>query len=172
VGAVLAILTTRLLDGGGEPLSELLGALMGMIVLPYLGGGVALRERKRALPDTPVSWSSTSERSRAYHAGEDPLRDIPMRLTYRTARVLQATAQQGEQGINPSNRLIGELADIPDQGQVSKLLARLQGLGLLTNTAGPDAHTKGAPNAWSLTELGDRVIEHLSLDTENHKEAA
>ncbi len=91
-----------------------------------------------------------------------------MRLTYRTARVLEAVVQHS----GASNRLIGELAGIPDQGQISKLLARLQGLGLLTNTAGRDAHIKGAANAWILTELGEQVTERLALNTEAHEDGA
>ena len=81
-----------------------------------------------------------------------------MRLTYRTARVLQAAAA------NPgaSNRRIGEQADIYDQGQISKLLARLLRIGLLANTG--RGHANGEPNAWSLTPLGERVAQQLSLD--------
>ncbi|HUN78026.1 MAG TPA: TetR/AcrR family transcriptional regulator [Solirubrobacteraceae bacterium] len=167
VGAVLAILNLRLSSGGEVSLRGLLGALMGLIVLPYLGSGEALRERKRAKPAPPVV-SLLPEPTRAYRPGNNPLTTVPMRLTYRTVRVLEAIAQQS----GASNRQIGELADIHDQGQVSKLLARLQGLGLLANAAGHDTRTKGAPNAWSLTELGDRVIEHLSLDSESHRDAA
>ncbi len=73
-----------------------------------------------------------------------------MRLTYSTARVLEATAQHP----GASNRLIGDTADIPDQGQISKLLARLQSLGLLTNTAGRDAHTKGAAERVAVDRVG------------------
>jgi AcrR family transcriptional regulator/DNA-binding MarR family transcriptional regulator len=166
VGAVVAILNLRLLDGEDGSLRGLLGALMGLIVLPYLGSGVVLRERKRAVPVLPAS--PVSGPGRVYHAGEDPLKDIPMRLTYRTARVLEAVAQHP----GASNRTIGELADIPDQGQVSKLLARLQGLGLLTNTAGRDAHTKGAANAWYLTGLGERIVQHLALNTDSDQDGA
>jgi DNA-binding MarR family transcriptional regulator len=80
-----------------------------------------------------------------------------MRLTYRTARVLEVTAQ------NPgaSNRVVGEHAGIYDQGQVSKLLARLQRLGLLENTGA--GHAKGERNEWRLTSLGESVARHLSL---------
>jgi hypothetical protein len=90
---------------------------------------------------------------------EDPLSEVPMRLTYRTARVLQTAAQFP----GASNRLIGEGAGITDQGQVSKLLARLHRLGLLTNTG--EGQARGERNAWKLTLLGERVIEQLSLDT-------
>jgi DNA-binding MarR family transcriptional regulator len=97
---------------------------------------------------------------------DDPLKDIPMRLTYRTARVLEAAAQHP----GTSNRLIGEQADIYDQGQVSKLLARLQRLGLLANTG--RGHAKGEANAWRLTELGERVTQQLALDTDVQKDGA
>jgi hypothetical protein len=39
-----------------------------------------------------------------------------------------------------------------DQGQISKLLARLQRLELVENTR--SAAARGAPNAWGLTERG------------------
>ncbi|HWX87522.1 MAG TPA: TetR family transcriptional regulator [Solirubrobacteraceae bacterium] len=162
VGAVLAILHTRLLNSEREPVSGLLGQLMGMIVLPYMGASVALSECKRPAPKTP----SPAAQARVYHANHDPLRDIPMRLTYRTARVLEAVAEHP----GTSNRFIGEQADIYDQGQVSKLLARLEGLGLLANTGA--GHTHGERNAWSLTPLGERVTKQLTLTNDTHQETS
>ena len=50
-------------------------------------------------------------------------------------------------------------AGIADQGQISKLLARLQTLGLIENTGGN--HAKGEPNAWHLTDKGQRVTKTL-----------
>jgi len=164
VGAVLSILSRLLMVGEGGGVVGALDELASLVVLPYVGAKGARAMRKRPLPQTPPP---SSLQSRIYHAGEDPLADIPMRLTYRTARVLEAAAQHP----GASNRQIGELAGIPDQGQVSKLLARLQNLGLLTNTAGRDAHTKGTPNAWRLTSLGERVTEQLHLDTDLHKDS-
>ena len=168
VGAVESILYTRLLRGEREPLSGLLNELTGMIVLPYLGTSVARREFTRALPSVPRKSASRKFALGAGMQQDDPLTDIPMRLTYRTARVLEAAAQQP----GASNRLIGEHAGIPDQGQVSKLLARLQGLGLFTNTAGRNAHTKGAANAWRLTDLGERITAHLALNTDPRQEGS
>ncbi len=161
-GAALAIVYKRLLNGDEAPLTDLHGELMGMIVLPYLGAAAASRERARPTPQprTPVdNGASVPARARQ----EDPLRGLPMRLTYRTARVLQTAGQ------NPgtSNRLIGEGAGLTDQGQVSKLLARLQRLGLLANTGEGQAH--GEPNAWQLTPLGERVTEQLNLNTHNRE---
>jgi AcrR family transcriptional regulator len=164
-GAVLAIVYKRLLKGGGEPsLKGLLNELMSMIVLPYLGPAAAHQECARPVPVAPKM--SLTPAMFAHGGGGDPLRDVPMRLTYRTALVLHAIATRPA----GSNRLIGELADIHDQGQISKLLGRLKGLGLLQNTGA--GHAKGEPNAWSLTELGERVIEQLSLSTDAHGSAA
>jgi DNA-binding MarR family transcriptional regulator len=53
------------------------------------------------------------------------------------------------------NRELGEHAGITDEGQISKLLARLEGHGLLQNTGG---HTHGLPNAWQLTPRGEEIL--------------
>ncbi len=140
VGGVLSVLHERLL--AGLPPLELAGSLMGMIVLPYLGPAAAKRESARPAP---------AHRTRPRAPGGDPLRGLEMRLTYRTVRVLLAIA--AEQGM--SNREIGASAGIADQGQISKLLARLERLGLVENS-GP-GHVRGASNAWSLTKKGHEV---------------
>jgi predicted transcriptional regulator len=90
----------------------------------------------------------------------DPLRDLDMRLTYRTVRVLEAIGELRAPGPHPSNRQVAEAAGIRDQGQVSKLLARLQQLGLIENAG--DGLAKGEPNAWMLTKRGCEVREVLS----------
>ena len=89
-----------------------------------------------------------------------------MRLTYRTARVLECIAAQP--GV--SNRQVAERAGISDQGQVSKLLARLERLGLTSNTG--EGHAKGEPNAWKLTPLGARVAQRLSMSARGERQAA
>jgi AcrR family transcriptional regulator len=165
IGAVLAILHRRLCGSEREPLTGLLGALMSLIVLPYQGPAAARSERTRpALPPVPVT-SSVPTSTRLYSAGLDPLAEVPMRLTYRTARVLQAAVEHP----GASNRTLGEQADIHDQGQISKLLTRLEGLGLLQNTG--EGHAKGEPNAWHLTQLGERVTQQLALNTDPQTDA-
>jgi AcrR family transcriptional regulator len=161
VGAAFAIVHTRLLanNGSGEPLVSLLGELMGMIVLPYQGLAAASRERDRALP-SPAKANGRSGGSGDARSALDSLRDIPMRLTYRTARVLDGVARYP----GASNRVIGESADIYDQGQISKLLSRLERLGLLLNTG--DGQAKGEANAWLLTDLGHSVAQGLNLDND------
>ena len=155
VGAAFAIVHARLLRREGSPLAELLNELMGMIVLPYRGLAAARRELARPAPVPPRRASLTP--APAQDVAQDPLEGVSMRLTYRTARVLEGIAARP----GASNREVAERAGIQDPGQISKLLARLRGLGLLTNSS--HGHARGEPNAWRLTPLGERVIERLCL---------
>jgi AcrR family transcriptional regulator len=143
LGGVLSVLHSRLLTPERGPLLDLAGALTSMIVLPYLGPSAARRELSRPAP---------APRSAPYVRAADPLRDVDMRLTYRTVRVLMAVAAHP----GSSNRQVGIVAGMQDQGQISKLLSRLHRLELIENAGvGP---SKGAPNAWALTAKG-RDIE-------------
>lgn len=158
VGAALAILHSRLTPaGGGSPplVAPLLSDLMGIIVLPYQGAAVARREQARVAPvaagtvQLPGSFALTSG---------DVLARLDMRMTYRTARVLEVVGRHS----GASNRQIADRAGISDQGQVSKLLARLERVGLLANEGG---RVKGDPNAWALTPTGAlaarSIAEHI-----------
>ena len=166
IGGVLAVIQARLLQAkptqrahtqrahGGKPLIALTNELMSMIVLPYFGAPAARRELKRA---TPASSSEAIERTML----GDPFKEAGMRLTYRTVRVLMAVAEHP----GASNRLIADTAEITDQGQISKLLGRLQRAGMVTNT-GLGAGT-GAPNAWTLTPSGRQVTDSIRAHTES-----
>jgi DNA-binding MarR family transcriptional regulator len=57
--------------------------------------------------------------------------------------------------VGPNNRQVSNAAGVADQGQISKLLARLEGLGLLVNTGG---ETQGVPRAWQITPKGKEII--------------
>jgi AcrR family transcriptional regulator len=146
VGGVLSILHSRLLEENKGSFLELTGPLASMIVLPYLGSAAARKELARPTPKAPAK----------VHRGErDPISQLDMRLTYRTVRVLLAVAAQPRD----SNRGIAVRAGIGDQGQISKLLARLEKLGLVLNKS--TAPGTGAPNAWVLTKQGEEV--HVAL---------
>jgi len=54
-----------------------------------------------------------------------------------------------------SNRNIAEGSGIADQGQISKLLARLARLDLVKNVG--EGHERGASNEWHLTPRGRQV---------------
>jgi hypothetical protein len=149
VGAVLAIVQNRLLLSERPPMADLFGPLMSMIVMPYLGPVVARRELTRPAPRT-ADGAGASPRAAGHGGGTD---QAPAgRLTYRTARVLTAIGDYP----GASNREVGERAGVVDQGQISKLLTRLQAQGLIAKT-GP-AQARGAPNSWQLTARGQAVV--------------
>jgi AcrR family transcriptional regulator len=150
VGAVLSVIHTRLSEPRAKPLTGLLGELMGVIVMPYLGQAAAQKELRKPAPPLPTKTP---------HAHRDPLDGLEMRITYRTVRVLMVIAAHPD----ASNRKIATEAGITDQGQVSKLLARLEHLGLVYNRGlGP---VKGAPNAWQLTARGRHVEQAIRVQT-------
>jgi AcrR family transcriptional regulator len=155
VGAAFSIVYARLLRNERGPLVGLLGELMGMIVLPYQGVSAARREQVRPAP--AVSTRSARARRESAESVLDPLGGVAMRLTYRTARVLEGIAEYP----GSSNRQAGERAGISDPGQVSKLLARLERLGLLANRG--LGRVKGEPNAWSLTAKGEMVARSIRM---------
>jgi AcrR family transcriptional regulator len=146
VGAVFAVLHTRALEDGEERFACLLGSLMNIVVLPYLGARAASRELSRPSPVVEHD-QATSTRTQ----NRDPMAGLSMRLTYRTVRVLVVI------GARPgaSNREIAEHSGVADQGQISKLLARLARLELVENTG--EGQEKGGSNAWHLTRRGARV---------------
>jgi AcrR family transcriptional regulator/DNA-binding MarR family transcriptional regulator len=146
IGGVFAVLHSRLLEADDAPLTDLLGPLMSMIVLPYLGARAAGRELSRPAPDI-----SANRPMRAHLKSRDPLEGLKMRLTYRTVRVLMVIAAHP----GASNREIAEGSGIVDQGQISKLMNRLARLELVENRG--EGQEKGAANAWHLTARGARV---------------
>lgn len=152
VGAVLAVVQNRLLaEERGAP-GDLFGSLISIIVLPYLGAGAARRELSRPPPRLPARGEELAESLADYRLGQPG-----GRLTYRTARVLIAI----EDYPGASNREVAERAGIVDQGQISKLLARLEGRGLIEKAG--DARTRGAPNSWRLTGEGESLTRTAGL---------
>lgn len=142
VGAAFTVVHSRLLERDHVPLMSLLGPLMSIIVLPYLGEKAAREELARPGPKA---------RRRKLASRADPLGDLDMRLTYRTMRVLSFIGDHP----GASNREVAEGAGIADQGQMSKLLTRLERLDLLDNTGAGQRH--GAANEWHLTDRGHSV---------------
>jgi AcrR family transcriptional regulator len=164
VGAVFAIVHARVLardaqrvgegvryrrGGAAAPLVELCSQLTAVIVLPYLGQAAAQRELDT--PNPPPHPTPARPR-------RDPLEGLRMRLTYRTVRVLTAIAAHP----GASNRMVAQGSGISDQGQISKLLARLEGLGLIANSG--SGQPRGAPNAWGLTVRGKEVEQAIHVE--------
>lgn len=179
VGAVLAVIHRRMLERDRTPLSELVNPLMSMIVLPYLGRTAAHQELVHAKAPSPSAHPDRTGR----HPGRttittaqlgvdggtprrvaaarrrDPLEGLKMRLTYRTLVALRAIADTP----GASNRQIADAAGIHDQGQISKLLHRLQRLGLINNNNNGAGPSRGEPNAWTLIPRGAEIQDAIGL---------
>jgi AcrR family transcriptional regulator/DNA-binding MarR family transcriptional regulator len=152
IAGVLGVLRAHLLDGRAGRLANLSRPLMSFIMLPYLGADAATRELSyacedgaRSAADGPVAAQSPRNLS------------PPMRITYRTMRVLVEIG--GNHGL--SNSEVAANSEIADHGQACRLLKRLESLGLIENRGAGQA--RGEANAWHLTRRG-REIEHAMLE--------
>lgn len=121
--------------------------------------GAVLSVAARRELERPVKRRAS--RSRRPPEG-NPLKALDIRLTYRTVRVLSAVAEHPAS----SNRQVAHASDIADQGQISKLLARLEKLGLIENKSTGTA-ARGEPNAWVLTPSGAGVHNALAAKGAN-----
>ncbi len=122
--------------------------------------------RTAALGSRSASCSAQSWRrgraGRAGPAGGGP--DAPDLPHGAGARITSPSARW------PATAWSRDHAGVADPGQISKLLRRLERLGLTANTGG--GHQSGEPNAWKLTPLGGQVAQRLSLVTLDRKAAA
>ncbi len=185
-GAIVSILNTRLSHTGRRAagrarkdtvpsglLSDLLGELMALVVLPYLGPQVAREERARPAPaepapapapaPLPVPAPGSKRGGRYLPLDPEQPRASSLRMTYRTALVLEAIARAP--GV--SNLDVAHHAQVNDQGQISKLLSRLERHGLVQNTG--RGQTQGAPNEWRLTPAGQKLQQGIR---DHQKQAA
>jgi hypothetical protein len=127
IGGVFSVLQTQLSNHSEQSLVALATSLMAFVTRPY--GGV----------------------DGAAGLGESG--NLPVRVTYRTTRVLAAISAAPRS----NNREVADAAGLRDEGQTSKLLSRLERRGLIENVGLGAAH--GEPNAWLLSASGERVLE-------------
>jgi AcrR family transcriptional regulator len=152
VGGVLSVVRTSMLEDDGGKLVELAPSLMAFIAVQY---GVATPGRDAQGP--PPGSARAREVSRAAQ--------LPIRATRRTTLVLRAIGQAPYS----NNREVAQAAGLTDEGQTSKLLARLERNGMIENVGvGP---ARGEPNAWLLTALGRRTVELLGDGFGSHVQA-
>jgi hypothetical protein len=137
VGGVVAVLRKRMLEAERKPFVELAPSLMAFIMAQYPGASTKL----------------TAEPTVAANDETSQLQRLPVRVTYRTTRVLDAIGDAP--GL--SNRDIAEAAGLTDEGQTSRLLRRLEERGLVQNVG--VGHAYGGANAWLLTAYGERVLD-------------
>lgn len=154
VAGALGVIHSRLSQPALGGLVELLNPLMSFLVLPYLGGRAARMELDRAVSAPPAASARKSTLN--------PLEGLSTRLTHRSMSVLDAIAARP----GSSNIQVSVGAGVNDQGQISRLLARLARHGLIENTGG--GQPVGAANAWRLTPQGQhvrRAIQRQTLST-------
>jgi AcrR family transcriptional regulator len=149
IGAVCGVIHARLLEEDRAPLVGLVGGLMAMIVLPYRGADAAAEQLQISQAD---SRPRPADRPRVNARAARTSVIGRFRPTVRTFAVLSSVGEHP--GLN--NREISRLAGVSDQGQISRLLWRLEEQGLLENTGG---YAQGTPKAWSLTVLGAQALQ-------------
>jgi AcrR family transcriptional regulator/DNA-binding MarR family transcriptional regulator len=114
------------------------------------GGRLATKSNRKGATFTQASPGPLPATPR-----ETRSRPRAMRMTVRTHDVLTAVAAFNKQGSNPTNREIAQVAKVKDEGQISKLLRRLEHHGLLENVGGA---SPAGGNAWQLTDRGEQVL--------------
>jgi AcrR family transcriptional regulator/DNA-binding MarR family transcriptional regulator len=149
VGATFGVIHARLLELRPDPLIGLLGSLMATIVLPYRGSAAAAKELERPAPRLPAKRADGDGLSQRRLGEASP---VDYRLTIRTQMALAAVG--GRPGLN--NREVSEIIGLADQGQISRMMKRLQGQGLIENVQG---HSRRQVRAWRLTTDGEAVID-------------
>lgn len=151
VAAAAAVLHGRLLEDPVPPVRELTGALMAVIVMPYLDASAARQELSRPLPPPRALRSAQS----ASWQQPGVARSGGMRLTDRTTQVLRAIAMFP----GTSNTAIAANVGIADQGQISRMLARLRRLRLIEDR--PSQSAGRTSKAWRLTAAGAKLLDDL-----------
>jgi DNA-binding MarR family transcriptional regulator len=145
---VLGVLCEWLSESHPAPLTELAQPLMSFIVLPFLGARAARRELalRPTVADAPVA------------AGDLGVPTEVGRVNGRAALFLSVIAT--EPGLN--SRELAKRSGVSDNGYASRLLARLERLGLIRNDRDPDSRV--AAKAWTITVAGERVREAIQRE--------
>jgi AcrR family transcriptional regulator len=146
VAGAVGVIHAHLVEGREDPLASLAGPLTYMIVVPYAG----VEEAASELSSAPCG--AARMRPSSSNGLGSPLEGLSMRLTYRTVKVLDAISRCP----GASNREVAAEAGVLDQGQISKLLHRLRGLGLIEN--GVLGGARATANSWHLTRRGAEVV--------------
>jgi AcrR family transcriptional regulator len=139
VGGVYSVISTSMLEDGGGKLVELAPSLMAFIAIQY-----GLPAHAPEVHERSGVSGRPGEMSRAAQ--------LPIRATRRTTLVLRAIAQAPYS----NNREVARAAGLNDEGQTSKLLARLERNGVVENVG--VGRARGEPNAWLLTASGQRAL--------------
>jgi AcrR family transcriptional regulator len=179
MSAVLGLLTTHVVTKRRGRLITMIGPLTRLVMAPFLPEAAVLREvtraerRLAAILVGAASDVAAAQRGPGVPKGERPWcggalagPDVALPVAVanpsatRARQCLRSLAEQNRVGITPSNREIGAKIGIRHPSQTSKLLSRLESVGLVAKRRG----APGRPHAWGLTPEGKRVIKSLWPD--------
>jgi AcrR family transcriptional regulator len=172
--AILGALTTHVVTARPEPMVTLLAPLTRLATAPFLDPETVEVEVARSEALTREILAARGASPQASGAGVRQTAgqrvELPVMLANPSARRARLCVLYLAQHPGASNTEVGAGVGIAHEGQISKLLARLAAIGLLSKRPG----AAGRPNAWTLTPEGERVAqaikEHqraLTLHTEH-----
>jgi AcrR family transcriptional regulator len=154
MGSIVGVVQAHILTAEPEPLITLLGLLMGLATAPYLDAQAVAVEMRHA---ERVARQSLAKRARVQKPPLAPDIVVPSALldprAHRARRCLRYLAEHP----NASNRQVADGIGVVGHEQISRLLARLAALSLLTKHPGAPGHT----NSWTLTPSGSQISRAL-----------
>jgi DNA-binding HxlR family transcriptional regulator len=115
----------------------------------------SLQRAQRRAPRGATPATTASPAARGGRNQQVAATNTAFRLTLLTHEVLSAVATLSASDSSLSNRKIADAVAVKDDGQISKLLARLQNHGLLHNAGAP---SPAAGNAWQITPRGEEIL--------------
>jgi AcrR family transcriptional regulator len=165
--SVVGIVNARLTGSEQRPLLELLGPLMGVIVGPFMDEALIAREIDRG---NELAAKIQAERGAQRHSTpsdgvevEPPAVELPALLRNaqagRARQCVRYLAERSGRGHGPSNSEVAAAIGVANKGQISALLGRLEGCGVLSKFS----HGPGRPNEWRLTPYGEGIAAYFEL---------
>lgn len=152
MASLLGVLHTQLVTAREQPLTPLLGPLMGLVTAPYLDR----QAMARAIQQGEDTARELLARSATEHPQSSLMRsviEIPEPLGHPRAHRARACVRYLAAHPGASNRDVADALSVTNRTQISALLARLHHAGLLVK----HPSRPGGPNAWSLTPHGLRA---------------
>jgi hypothetical protein len=150
VGGAISVIQAQMLRADGTVFVGLAPSLMSFMVGPYLGGVAANAEFEGRT--SAADYAARNQPVLSREAGLTRAAALPIRVTHRTTMVLRAISQAPYS----NNREIAQAAGLADEGQASKLLARLERQGVIENVG--IGAGRGEPNAWLITPAGQHAL--------------
>jgi AcrR family transcriptional regulator len=152
MAAVVGVIQRHLATEHPGPLVNLLGSLMGIATDPFLKPESVANEIRRG--DALAAAIADGLHQPAGLTDPEPEVDIPPSLLDPRAHRARAALFYLASNPGASNRSIADGIEINSHVQISRLLSRLEGMGLLNKRSA----LPGRTNAWKLSGSGESTI--------------